>query len=261
MICLTHKFAILREAVSRIKDSSTIKKLLRSLQDEMDELKRENAELSAANAVYREWKGSVNKNPSYADATRTRLSQTTLANAGGAMSPRNPIRGNHAVIVYPNDPTVKSSETTKQLIKVKVPQIKTSSIGIDKMKSIKNNGVIINCRNENDKNQLSQMIKENNYFKVVQPKKRNPVLSILIEPDTLDEETDIVDNIYEKNSNLPSDEQNRIKVIHMKITRSGNTIYLLDAPPPTFQVIRQQNFSLFVGCVRTIAREKSPVMQ
>ncbi len=85
------------------------------------------------------------------------------------------------IIVFPTqENSVKSSEELKRQIKSKIDIKEIGKIGINNIRKIKNNGLIIECNNKNECNLLNQKLNENNekLFDSKIPEKKNPRLII-----------------------------------------------------------------------------------
>lgn len=251
----SQKFAVVRDAISRIKGSSSIKLILQSLQDEMDDLKRENAKLSAAVEVYREWKGDAR---SFADVARASAS-------GNNNSSIKPVNKPPAIVnVYPsNVDDASNSNSTKIMLTSK---IKTSGVRVTGMRPKSGCGVSVLCSSENDAIKLKERINECCDLKAETPQKKRPCFTFFVpnkdEAVDLDE---LRETILEKNDFILG-EDDGFKIVNRRDVRAGGTVVTVEVSPENYQSIKNNtsmNGSTLI-CLQwtsTVLREKDPTRQ
>lgn len=149
------------------------------------------------------------------------------------------------IIVFPTqENSVKSSEELKRQIKSKIDIKEIGKIGINNIRKIKNNGLIIECNNKNECNLLNQKLNENNekLFESKIPQKKNPRLIIYNLNNEFDSENreqkfdEIKETIISQNQSLKTliedSEKEELKIKYVLKARNPNFCHLIIETTP-----------------------------
>lgn len=244
-ITINSLFEGITDAIKDVKTFSTIKKNLvvnnlNSIKEIIRKITSENLTLKERN------EDMVPANKTYASVTTTQLNNMEM------------MKTKNVIIISPKETTqVSNSVQVKNLLKQEIKPTQLN-VGINKVKTLNNNRVLIECQNKQDCQSLANKISKLNTLDAVIPRKRNPRL-ILFNIDQEVADDDVVSTIVRQNSNVKlslqdKDVNEHIKLIFTKTTRNNDKFAVLEVSP----VIRNaliSNGKLYIGYNRCTIRD------
>ena len=231
-----------------IKDVKTFKKKKKNLVvDNLNSIKEIIRKITTENLSLKERnEHMIPANKTYASVITTQINNMEM------------VKTKNVIIISPKETTkVSNSVQVKNLLKQEIKPTQLN-VGINKVKTLNNNCVLIECQNEQDCQFLANKISKLNTLDAVIPKKRNPRL-ILFNIDQEVSDDYLISIIISQNPNVKLSLQNKdvkehIKLIFTKMTRNNDKFAVLEVSP----VIRNaliSNGKLNIGYNRCTIRD------
>lgn len=242
-VAINTLFDEITDAIKDVKTFSTIKKNL--VTNNLNSIKEINRKICSENNSLKERnEHTIPASKTYASVTTTQTNMET--------------KTKNVILISAKETTnVINSVQVKNILK---QEIKPSqlNVGINKVKTLNNNRVLIECLNEQDCKILANKISKSNTLDAVIPRKRNPRI-ILFNVDQEVSDDDLINTIINQNPNVKTslqekDVKEHIKLIFTKTTKYNDKFAVLEVSP-TIRTVLITTGKLNIGYSRSTIKD------